>query len=51
MKSQFYQGALTIYPPLTHCHDNYSSHFSDFSSNQVTLPTDPPVSYCSNVIT
>ena len=42
MRSQLNLGTLTIYPPRTHCYDNYNEHFTDFSSNQVTQPTDPP---------
>ena len=29
-------------PPVSHFHNNYSLHFSDFQLYQVTLPIDPP---------
>ena len=38
-------------PPVSHFHDNYRLHFSDFQLYQVTLPIDPPISYCSNSCT
>ena len=36
-------------PPVSHFHNNYSLHFSDFQLYQVTLPIDPPrmaILYC-----
>ena len=38
-------------PPVSHFHDNYRLHFSDFQLYHVTLPIDPPISYCSNSCT
>ena len=42
---------LMMNPPVSHFHDNYRLHFSDFQLYQVTLPIDPPISYCSNSCT
>ena len=38
-------------PPVSHFHDNYRLNFSHFQLYQVTLPIDPPISYCSNSCT
>ena len=38
----YFKGKFTPLPPVSHFHNNYSLHFSDFQLYQVTLPIDPP---------